>query len=165
MKRILYTAVTAGIICFSLAACNSNDNMNETGKDAADSKVAETDVSDLYTDDNDTIDWEDDPTIGKVQAGNYKLVGIVKSGETYEEMLKLREIENKGYLVVYDDGTAVSELDGEKTEYVYDEFNFYPAGDTERADGISYVFIGGRLVLNDGSTVTQYLKLTDEEPE
>ena len=67
--------------------------------------------------------------IGKVQAGCYKRVGITKKDETYEEMLELRDIANKGYLVVCDDGTAFFKLDGEKTAYLYDEFNFYQSVD------------------------------------
>ena len=120
------------------------------------------DMTPIY---QDTFDWEDDPTIGKVQAGCYKRVGITKKDETYEEMLELRDIANKGYLVVCDDGTAFFKLDGEQTAYLYDEFNFYRSEDSEKTNGIPYVYIGGRLITNDGSTITQYLMLSDEESE
>ena len=45
----------------------------------------------------------------------------------------------------------------------YDKNNLYYSEDRERANGIPYVFIGGRLVVDDGTTITQYLKLSDEE--
>ncbi|MBR5419841.1 MAG: hypothetical protein IK115_01690 [Lachnospiraceae bacterium] len=150
MKRIIYAIFTLGIICLPLASCNSAGNVNETGCDEADLN---------------TIEWKDDPTIGKMQAGYYKRISIVKKDETYEEMLKLRDVENKGYLIVYDDGTASFELDGEKTEYFYDEYNLYSDEDTEKTNGIPYVYIGGRLLVDDGETITQYLKLSDEELE
>ena len=113
----------------------------------------------------DVIEWKDDPKIGKVQPGYYKRVGIAKGDMTYEEMLELNEAAGRGCLIINDDGTAVFELDGEKTEYVYDEFNLYLAEDTARTDGFRYTFIGGRLLVDDGSTITQYLKMSDEEME
>ena len=149
------SVLAAGIVCLSLAACNSTDAMIENGHNATEGNV-------IY---QDAFDWEDDPTIGKVQAGCYKRVGIAKKDETYEEMLELRDIENKGYLVVGDDGTAIFELEGEKTEYRYDEFSFYLSEDTEKTNGIPYVYIGGKLITNDGTTITQYLMLADEESE
>ncbi len=155
MNRSRYMAYAVGIMCLSLVACNITDNEVETSQKVTDDNVIN----------YDTFDWEDDPTIGKVQVGTYKRVGITKKDETYEEMLELRDIENKGYLVVCDDGTATFELDGEKTEYLYDEFNFYLSEDGKENGGISYVYIGGRLVVDDGLTVTQYLLLSDEEPE
>ena len=153
MKRNMYLSAAFGIMCLFLASCSSKDSVDETAYDAAETEKNGYEV----------IEWEDDPTIGKVQAGYYKRIGIVKDGETYEEMLELKDIENKGYLLVYDDGTAVFDLDGEKTEYFYDKNNLYSGEDTERTKGIPYVFIGGRLVVDDGETVTQYLKLSDEE--
>ena len=155
MKRKILPAFAVSIMCLSLASCNSTDNMSETSH-------AATDGNTIYYD---TIDWEDDPTIGIVQTGCYKRVTIAKKDETYEEMLELRDISSKGYLVVCDDGTATFELDGEKAEYLYDKFNFYLSEDTEKVNGIPYVYIGGRLIINDGSTITQYLKLSDEELE
>ena len=158
MKRIIYAAVAAGIVCLSLASCSSTVNINETDDGAADVNATEHNGIDW-----DAIDWQNDPTIGKLQAGCYKRSGITKDGETYEEMLKLRDVENKGYLYVYEDGTAIFDLDGEKTAYTYDKNNLYYSEDRERANGIPYVFIGGRLVVDDGTTITQYLKLSDEE--
>ena len=35
--------------------------------------------------------------------------------------------------------------------------------DTEKTNGAPYTYIGGRLIVNDGETVTQYFRLTDEE--
>ena len=74
----------------------------------------------------DTFDWEDDPTIGKVQAGCYKRVGITKKDETYEEMLELRDIANKGYLVVCDDGSKAELVFNSKGEI---EFIYIVKGD------------------------------------
>jgi len=145
MKKIIIAATLFVIICFSFAACKSRDTNSD--------EITYNDATD-----KDMIDWADDPTIGIVQPGNYQRIGIVKKDETYEEMLELNKIAEKGLLIVNDDGTATFELDGEKTEYVYDKFCLYLAEDTERANGIPYVYIGGRLVVNDGSTVTQYLK-------
>lgn len=153
MKKIIITALTAGVICLSLTSCN-NTNNNETGSiEEADTSVAG------YS----PYEWEDDPTVGKVQAGYYRRVGISKSDASYEENLELLEIGQQGYLTVREDGTATFELDGEKTEYTYDKYNFYYAEDTERVNGITYVYIGGRLIVDDGTTITQYLKLSDEE--
>ena len=75
-------------------------------------------------------------------------------------MLELQDIENKGILTVNEDGTATFELEGEKTDYIYDEFSFYLAEDTEKTNGFPYVYIGGIIVVNDGSTITQYLAIT-----
>lgn len=149
MKKIIITAALIGIICFSFTACKKNDNSTD----------------DIWADDvathNDIIDWADDPTIGMVPAGNYKRVAIAKKDETYEEMLELNKIADKGILVVNEDGTATFELDGEITEYTYDRFCLYLAEDSEKKSGMPYVYIGGRLILNDGSTITQYLKSED----
>lgn len=95
--------------------------------------------------------------------GYYRRIGIAKADETYEEMLELREPGKRGYLVAKEDGTAYFDLDGEITEYTFDKQNFYLRDDTERNNGFSYTWIGGRLIINDGTTVTQYLRLTDEE--
>ena len=65
------------------------------------------------------------------------------------------DIMKKGYLVLKDDGTAFFELDGEITEYTFDKQNFYLINDTEKASGFPYTYIGGRLVVNDGETITQ----------
>ncbi len=148
MNKKIYVAFALVIMCLSLVSCNSTGTVSDTGRD-------ETEGNAVY---HDTYDWKDDPTIGKVQVGCYKRTGITKKDETYEEMLELRDIQNKGNLVVRDDGTATFELDGEKTEYLYDEFNFYLSEDTEKTDGMPYVYIGGRLITNDGSTITQYIK-------
>ena len=96
-----------------------------------------------------------------VSAGNYKRVAIAKKDETYEEMLELNKIADKGILVVNEDGTATFDLDGEITEYIYDRFCLYLAEDSEKKSGMPYVYIGGRLTVNDGSTITQYLKSED----
>ena len=152
-KRILFLVVMVGSTCFILASCNHTSETNETG--AATTNIA--------TINSEAIDWRNDPNIGKVQPGYYKRIGIVKDGETFEEMLELRETESRGYLIIKDDGIAVFDIDGEKTEYVYDEYNLYLSEDTERTNGSSYVFIGGRLIVDDGTTITQYLKLTEEE--
>ena len=99
----------------------------------------------------------------KEVVGYYRRIGIAKANETYEEMLELRGVEGQGYLVANDDGTAFFELDGEKTEYTFDKKNFYLKDDTEKVNGYAYTYIGGRLIISDGTTVTQYLRLTDAE--
>ena len=147
IKKIMMTSIVVLVMCSVLTACEREESTVETVM-----------VSPM-------VEWENDPTIGKVQPGYYKRVGITKDGETYEEMLKLRDIENQGYLIVNDDGTAYFELDGEKTEYTYDKLNFYLSEDTQKDNPISYTFIGGRIVANEGDTIIQYLKLTDEELE
>ena len=95
--------------------------------------------------------------------GYYKRYGISVDGETLEQALELRDIENKGYLVLKDDWTAYFELDGEITEYTYDRGNLYLKEDTERTNGFSYVHINGRLVVNYGTSIEQYMVLTDDE--
>ena len=149
MKRRFFTAVMVGIVSLFLVSCSNSQNVSET----ADSTPTGIDV----------IEWENDPIIGKVQPGSYKRVGITKKDETYEEMLELQDVENKGILTVNEDGTATFELEGEKTDYIYDEFSFYLAEDTEKTNGFPYVYIGGRIVVNDGSTITQYLAITAGE--
>ncbi len=147
IKKIMMTSIVVLVMCSVLTACEREESTVETVM-----------VSPM-------VEWENDPTIGKVQPGYYKRVGITKDGETYEEMLKLRDIENQGYLIVNDDGTAYFELDGEKTEYTYDKLNFYLSEDTQKDNPISYTFIGGRIVADEGDMIIQYLKLTDEELE
>ena len=80
-------------------------------------------------------------------------------------MKELLEEGKKGILVVKDDGTAYFDLDGEKTEYVFDKDNFYLCDDIERVNGFQYTWLNGRLLITDGDTVTQYLNLTEEELE
>jgi hypothetical protein len=95
--------------------------------------------------------------------GYYKRIGIAKIGGTYEDMLELQDIEKQGYLVANDDGTAFFELDGKKTEFVFDKAYFYLSDDAKKTNGFHYTCINGRLIINDGTTITQYLRLTDEE--
>jgi len=171
LKKIILTAAAAGILCLSLASCSSSDNRDRTASDAGSSDTDDPNADTSNTDIPDEStpkaaghgadDWENDPIIGKVQPGYYKLNGIVKDNETFEEMREMQSI--KAYLLVRDDGSASLDLDGEKTEYFYDKYNFYLCEDTERKNGIPYVYIGGRLVLNDGSSVSQYMRLSDEE--
>ena len=176
MKRKNLLLVATGILCLILTSCSSpgdadkTDKTVKTEKTVEAEKTVETETTETVTDnsaaiDLDEIDWKNDPRIGKVQPGYYKRVGISKDGETYEEMLEFRETAGRGFLIINDDGTAVFDLDGEKTEYVYDEFKLYLTEDTEKTSGASYVFIGGRLIVDDGTTITQYLKLSDEEVE
>ena len=97
--------------------------------------------------------------------GYYKRISISKEGATIEELKELLEEGKKGILVVKDDGTAYFDLDGEKTEYVFDKDNFYLCDDIERVNGFKYTWLNGRLLITDGDTVTQYLNLTEEELE
>ena len=142
MKRNILRAIIVVAACLALTSCKKAN------------------VTESYT-----FEWEDDPVVGKVKAGYYKCTSIVKDGETYEEIKELRDIADRSYLVVNDDGTAVFESEGKKTAYTYDKNSFYLSEDATRSNGIPYVYIGGRLVINDGLTVRQYEKLTDEENE
>ena len=132
--------------------------------------VVEQSSSSTITNDTDYIvpdpsEWEKHPVVGIVQPGYYKRVSQIKENETYEEMIEQRDIANKGYLVINEDGTAILDIDGEKTEYFYDKNNFYLSEDSDRVNGIPYIYIGGRIVVDNGTTIIQYLKLTDEEAE
>lgn len=144
-ERILLLLITASAICFSLASCDNSRNKDET------SVVTTTATWTYYPDEQ--------------PVGYYKRCGIAKDGETLEELLELRDISKKGYLVLKDDWTAYFELDGEITEYTYDRKNIYLKEDTERSNGFSYVHINGRLVVDYGTTTEQYLILTDDELE
>ena len=136
-----------------LASCSATDNAKDnTAESTAENWIESiTDESGVY------IGQE------KEVVGYYKRIGIAKINSTYEDMLELRDIEKQGYLVANDDGTAFFDLNGEKTEYIFDKKNFYLSDDTEKANGFSYTCINGRLIINDGITITQYMRLTDEE--
>lgn len=142
-KRILLSSIAALAMCFSLASCDNSHDTEETS-------VAAT-----------TASWEYYPDEQPV--GYYKRLSISKDGETFDEMLELREIANKGYLVLKDDWTAYFELDGEITEYTYDRKNLYLKEDTEKDNGFSYVHINGRLIVDYGATIEQYMILSDDE--
>ena len=135
-------------VCF-LSSCDTTETSTDY---AADNWI------DSITDENGVYIGQD-----KEVPGYYKRIGVVKIGGTYEDMLELRDIEKQGYLVANDDGTAFFELDGEKTEFVFDGAYFYLSDDTERSNGFRYTCINGRLIIDDGTTITQYLRLTDEE--
>jgi hypothetical protein len=144
-KPIIYAAVLMAFFSCLLSACSNKDN--------ADSSRSETTSQTEYISQD------------KESVGYYKRVGISKKGETFEEMKESLDTMKKGYLVLKEDGTAFFDLDGEITEYIFDKQNLYFADDTEKSNGFSYTYIGGRLIVNDGTTVTQYLRLTDEELE
>ena len=131
------------VICLGSASCGNSRNMEET------SAVTPASSWNYYPDEQ--------------PVGYYKRYGISKDGETYEEMLELRNIENKGYLVLKEDWTAYFELDGEITEYTYDRGNLYLKEDTEKLNGFSYVHINGRLIVNYGTSIEQFMVLTDDE--
>ena len=165
-KKFIIPAV---MLAFLLSSCNMTFYRTDvTADDKTD--ITADDETDNTTDP--TVEgWIDSVTdergvyIGqeKEVVGYYKRVGIVEIGGTYDDILKYREIEKRGYLVAFDDGTAFFDLDGEKTEYVFDGGHFYLSDDRPRANGFSYTCINGRLIINDGITITQYLRLTDEE--
>lgn len=138
MKRVLLL-LTAAAICFSFASCNNDRTSAVTT----------------------TASWTYYPDEQPV--GYYRRYSVVKDGETFEEMRELQEIGKKGCLVLKDDWTAYFELDGEITEYTYDMGNLYLKEDTEQLNGFSYVHINGRLVVDYGEYVEQYMVLTDEE--
>ncbi len=149
-KRMLKTILAVIIVsaCF-LSSCNKAETTTD--------RTTENWI-DSITDENGVYIGQD-----KEVVGYYKRTGIVKVGETYEDMLELRDIEKQGYLVANDDGTAFFELGGKKTEFVFDNAYFYLSDDAKKTNGFHYTCINGRLIINDGTTITQYLRLTDEE--
>ncbi len=141
--RVLLSSAMALAICLCSVSCDNNHKTDETS-------AATTTAAYTYYPDEQPV-------------GYYKRYGISKVGETFEEMLELRDVEKKGYLVLKDDWTAYFELDGEITEYTYDRKNLYLKEDTEKINGFSYVHINGRLIVNYGTSVEQYMILTDDE--
>ena len=149
-NRMLKTILAVIIVsaCF-LSSCNKAETTTD--------RTTENWI-DSITDENGVYIGQD-----KEVVGYYKRIGIVKVGETYEDMLELRDIEKQGYLVANDDGTAFFELGGKKTEFSFDGAYFYLSDDTKKTNGFHYTCINGRLIINDGTTITQYLRLTDKE--
>lgn len=141
-KRILLPTIRALVICLSFASCDNNHITDETSVGTA------------------TASWTYYPDEQPV--GCYKRYGISKEGETFEEMLELREAANKGCLVLKEDWTAYFELDGEITEYTYDRKNLYLKEDTEKTNGFSYVYINGRLIVDFGKTTEQFMAIADD---
>ena len=141
VKRVILSSIMALVICLGIASCGNSSNTEETSTT--------------------TASWTYYPDEQPV--GYYKRYSITKDDETYNEMLELRDIEKKGYLVLNEDWTAYFELDGERTEYTYDRKNLYLKEDTEKINGFSYTHINGRLVVNYGTSVEQYMVLTDDE--
>ena len=152
MKRTLLLTTMILIVACLLSSCNKADIAAPADNTDYDSWI------DSVTDEQGVYIGQDKEVIGY-----YKRNGIAKIDGTYDDMLKLRDIEKQGYLVVNDDNTAYFELDGEKTEYVFDSANFYLSDDKDRANGFRYTCINGRLIINDGTYITQYLRLTNEE--
>ena len=144
-QTLIHAVIIMAVFSCLLSGCNNKDN--------SDKKHSDTSSQTEYVGQD------------KEAVGYYKRIAIAKNGETFEEMKESLDIMKKGYLVLKDDGTAFFDLDGEITEYTFDKQNFYLINDSEKTNGSSYTYIGGRLVVNDGTTVTQYLRLTDEELE
>lgn len=155
MKRIILLLAIAGIMCMSIASCSGAGSTDGTTNTDGTNNTEVTGFN--------ALEWVDDPNIGRVPAGYYKRVSVSKADATYDEMLEQLESGSQGYLIVNEDGTAVFEYMGEKTRYYYDEYAFYLSEDTEKANGITYIYIGGRIVADDGVTITQFEKLSDEE--
>ena len=89
-------AVGWSTICLCLASCDNSRNNDEAS-------AVTTAASWTYYPDEHPV-------------GYYKRYSISNDGETFEEMLDLRDIEKKGCLVLKEDWTAYFELDGEITE-------------------------------------------------
>jgi hypothetical protein len=155
-KICVKTTLMLVFACF-LCSCNSEDNTVVT---TINTSTEDDGGYHPLTDERGIYAGQD-----KEVPGYYKRVSITKEGETIEELKELLEEGKKGFLVVKDDGTAYSDLDGEKTEYVFDKQYFYLCDDIERVNGFEYVWLNGRLLISDGDTVTQYLNLTEEELE
>ena len=160
MIKAALPAMMLAFACF-LASCNKAEKVtdNPTGDptEISTEEAIENWINSV-TDEQGVYIGQD-----KEVVGYYKRIGIAKVGSTYEEMLELRDIEKQGYFVANDDGTAFFDLNGEKTEYVFDGGHFYLSDDTEKANGFRYTCINGRLIIDDGTTITQYLRLTDAE--
>ena len=152
--KITLPAIILVFACL-LSSCNTTDSITDN---TTENTTENTDWIDSITDERGVYIGQDKEVIGY-----YKRIGIAKIDGTYEDMLELRDTEKQGYLVANDDGTAYFDLDGEKTEYVFDKKNFYLCDDTERANGFRYTCINRKLIINDGTTITQYLRLTDAE--
>ncbi len=97
LKRNILLAVTAVAACAALAACSK---ANTAG--AADYGTADPDAADSATAscaaDSDAADWTKDYDPRKEAVGYYRRTSVVKDGETYEEMLQLRNVGSRGYL-------------------------------------------------------------------
>ena len=158
-KYIIKSALPVLLLFFAcfLCSCNASD---KTAVNIGGNSVDNDGAYHPATDDRGVFVGQD-----KEVAGYYKRVAIAKDVKTLEEVQELNDEGKRGYLVANEDGTAYFELDGEKTEYVFDKQNFYLRDDTERNNGFPYTYINGRLVITDETTVTQYLRLTDEELE
>ena len=150
--KILIIAMILILSCM-IVSCNTKE---DTANDSTDNDS----WIDSITDEQGNYIGQDKEVIGY-----YKRIGIAKIDSTYDDMLKLRDIEKQGYLVVNDDNTAYFELDGVRTEYVFDASNFYLSDDKDRVNGFRYTCINTRLIINDKTYLTQYLRLTDEELE
>ncbi len=144
-KTMIYAAIIMAVFSCLLSGCNINNKSDNSNSEA-------TSQTEYISQDKEAV-------------GYYKRIGISKNGETFEEMKESLDVMKKGYLVLKDDGTAFFDLDGDVTEYTFDKQNFYLINDTEKINGFPYTYIGGRLIVNDGETVTQYFRLTDEELE
>lgn len=166
-KKIAALQLMVFVLACLLSSCNITDSTADNTTDNPAEDETENTIAN-YTDYDSWIDSITDERgvyVGqdKEVTGYYKRIGIARIDGTYEDMLKARDMEKRGYLIVNDDGTAFFDLDGEKTEYAFDKGYFYLLDDTERANGFSYTCINTRLIINDGTTITQYLRLTDEE--
>ena len=135
-KPVILAAAAAAVFCCFLSACNQDSAVSSQAEPVGQDEEA---------------------------VGYYKRVSIAKDGETFEEMKEMLDVMKKGFLVLKEDHTAFFELDGEITEYTFDKQYFYLRDDTEKNNGFPYTYIGGKLIVNDGAAVTQYVRLTDEE--
>ena len=142
-KTLIHAVIIMAVFSCLLSGCNNNNNSDKNYSET-------TNQTEYISQDKEAV-------------GYYKRIGFSKNGETFEEMKESLDIMKKGYLVLKDDGTAFFDLDGDVTEYTFDKQNFYLIDDTEKTNGAPYTYIGGRLIVNDGETVTQYFRLTDEE--
>ena len=151
MKRTLLS-LTVLLICTGLASCGDADSTEEMTS-AADT-AEPTSAASEYT------YYPDEQPVGY-----YKRCAVSAEADTVDQLKEMNRLAKKGHLVLKDDWTAYFELDGERTEYTYDRKNLYLKEDTDRKNGFSYVHINGRLVVNYGTRVEQYLILTDKERE
>ena len=162
MKKSVLPVMMLVIACL-LCSCNVSDNTEEKPEVNPIENPTENSLENdggyhPATDEQGVFVGQDKEVIGY-----YERTAIARDCETLEEMQSLLDEAKRGHLVVKEDGTAYFELDGEKTEYFYDDHNFYLSSDTERANGFSYTYINGRLIISDETSVTQYMRLTDDE--
>ena len=151
----LLSVMTVSFI-LSLCGCG-RDSANDNAADNTDADANENKGYSVIDENGEYISQD------KEVVGCYRRIGVADSNMTFEEFKDTLDEGKRGYLIANEDHTAFFELDGEKTFYTFDKAKFYPSDDTDKENGFPYTYIGGRLIIDFGDNVTQYIKLSDEE--